>query len=727
MSKLVYRKMHGPNKKQSCTSALPSVVMHGHCQIVDIKGVLSNNSETAGKMLHDHGSCNIPEFVSGSKAAEMLGCVPSTVTRQCQSGKYPGAKKVPVDGVEVWQIPVGSLPEHAQSMMREEVAATLRERLAAQGLPIPGANESRLSPAEYSIAWENYERSGGTHKRRAMAAQEALLTFYRLRGEGFSVGDAERQVASLHGVSKPTLWRYRQATEGHPQMHWLPLLSPRYKGGRPHVEFTEAAYEFILGRSLNSSETPLSVIFQDARIQAKANGWVIPSDDTIRYRLNKEPAWLAVVGRKGEKALERSYPAIKRDYTSLKLHELWESDGRKVDVFCRWPDGTVARPFVIVWREVRTRLVLSAKGFIQPHAAGVLAAFGQALERAGTAPDNGKIDNGPEYAAKSVTGGQKERYRFLVVPGEQIGVMTMVGTKVMWSKPARGQDKPIESFWRFIADRCDKAPEFEGAYCGRNSVSKPENFRKDNAIPIALYGKKFAEVLDSFNKDHRHTGSGMDGRTAYEVYQELAAQTKRAPVDPAHIRLCKMGSAVIKPAKVDASYTLTIPGYGLCRYWSKKIAQLPAEVLSRKHAVYYDLENPSAPVSVYDGEHWLDDAPLFEELPFLHSGEGAAEHVKKKNDYMKPKKQALKQIKASANKDQLPTLPAVTGVAQLPNVTGEVTFSKQQKALPATGAKTARSAWALSDADRAALEEMKRQQEEKRRKANPHIYQHTGT
>lgn len=173
----------------------------------------------------------IPGFIDAKKAAGLLSIERRSVIRNCVDGKYPGAKKVPVDGVEVWQIPVGSLPGHAQSMMREEVAATLRERLAAQGLPIPGANETRLSPAEYSIAWENYERSGGTHKRRAMAAQEALLTFYRLRGEGFSVGDAERQVASLHGVSKPTLWRYRQATEGHPQMHWLPLLSPRYKGG----------------------------------------------------------------------------------------------------------------------------------------------------------------------------------------------------------------------------------------------------------------------------------------------------------------------------------------------------------------------------------------------------------------------------------------------------------------------------------------------------------------
>lgn len=663
----------------------------------------------------------VPEFLGAKKAADLLGIQQRSVNRNCDAGKYQGAKKALVDGVEAWQIPISSLPEHVQSMLCEEVKAAKREKVASFNLPVPLSQQLKFSPAEYSIIWEAYERSGKTHKRRAEAAQSALLTFHRLVAEGFSVGEAEREVTSQHGVSKPTLWRYRRSTEGHPQMHWIPLLSPRYKGGRPPAEFTAAAYDFILGRALNTSETPWSVVFDEARRLASANGWVIPSNDAIRYRLEKEPAWLNTIGRKGPKALERSYPAIKKDYASLKLHQVWESDGRKADVFCRWPDGTTARPFIIVWREVRSRLVLGVKGFINPHAAGVLAAFGMALERAGTAPDHAKIDNGPEYASKSVTGGQRSRYRFHIVPGEQPGIMTKVGTKAEWSPPGRGQDKPIEKFWDWVAEHCDKLPEFEGAYCGKNAVSKPENFLRENAIPIADFGAKLAATLEFFNTQHRHSGSGMGGRTPLEVYTELAAQTEREPVDPAHIRLCKMGSSAIKPDKNNASYTLTIPGYGLCRYWSKKIAELPAEVLSRKHFVYYDLENPRAPVSIYDGEVWLDDAPQFEELPFLNAGDGAAEHVKKKNAYMKPKIQAAKQLKANA-KQTAQGFPGATELSGLPPAIGSVTISNQKKP-PTTGTTAAH----LTDEHAKELAEMKRIQDEKKRRANPHIYEHIGT
>ncbi len=725
MNRKTAEEMHDRDQKRSCISDLPEMEMHAPLKSLADTGFTGNTAEINEQLMHEVGPCKIPETVGASKAAKLLGCVPSTITRQCESGKYIGAKKALVDGVGVWQIPISSLPAHAQSMMREEVKDARRAGCAAKGLPLPTPQDLKFSPAEYSIIWDEYERSGATHKRRAEAAFEALLTFLRLVDEGFSIGEAEKEVASRHGVSKPTLWRYRQATKDHPQMHWKPLLSPRYKGGRPSAEFTEEAYGYILVRTLNTSGTPWNIVFEEARALAKVNGWVIPGNDAIRYRLEKEPKWLDTLGRKGKKALERSYPAIRKDYKSLALHELWESDGRKSDVFCLWPDGTIARPFIIVWREVRSRLVLGVKGYLNPSAAGVLAAFGMALARAGAAPDFAKIDNGREYASKSVTGGQANRYRFNVVPGEQPGVMTLCGTKAEWSPPGRGQDKPIESFWNFVAKRCDKAPEFEGAYCGRNPVEKPENFDRRNAIPIAIYEAKLAAVLEYFNNQHRHSGSGMDGRTPIEVYTELLANTVRPPVDPAHIRLCKMGVASIKPSAVDACYTLKIPGYGTCRYWSKKIAVLPLEVLSRKHSVYYDLENPSAPVSIYDGHAWLDDAPQFEALPFRNAGEGAAAHVKNKNALLKPQIAAIKQMKAAVQPD-IPALPAGTGLSELPPPIHAVNISGTRKPSLSAEKSPAHSVPNMTDEEEKELAERARIQQEKRRKANPALYQHVG-
>ncbi len=606
----------------------------------------------------------------------------STIKRHCERGKFEGATKTRLNGIDAWQIPVASLPASAQRKLVDQILKVQAAQPATSLPTVAALAPVKPAGAEARVMWDAYERSGAEKKHRAEAALKALSAFHELVDSGRTIGDAEKAVASSFGVSKATLWRYRTATNGHHKSNWLPLLLPRYKGGRPWADFTPAAYEYIRAKFLNTSETSLAVVLEDARAVAAGNGWSIPSYHAVQYRLAKEPAWLYTVGRRGLKALEQSYPSVERDYNRLSLHELWESDGRKADVFCRWPDGSIARPFIIAWREVRSRLVLGVKGYLTPSAQGVLAAFGMALERAGCAPDFAKIDNGREYAAKSVSGGQANRYRFKVMPGEQPGIMTFVGTKAEWSKPARGQDKPIESFWRFVIDRCDKDPEFQGAYCGRNPVARPEDFDREKAIPIALYEQKLAAALEYFNTRHPHTGSGMDGRTPMQVYETLSAENTRPPVQAAHLRLCKMGSAQIKPDKRQTTYTLRIPGYGECRYWSEKIASLPLEVLSRKHNVYYDLEDPKRPVAIYDGENWLDDARLLEAIDFREQGgEKAAAHVAAKNAFTKPKKAALKAIGEAVRLDQ-PALPDVTSLTPPPSPIHAITCEGKRIAAP---------------------------------------------
>jgi hypothetical protein len=387
---------------------------------------------------------------------------------------------------------------------------------------------------------------------------------------------------------------------------------------------------------------------------------------------------------------------------------------------CRWPDGTIDRPYLVVWRELCTRMVLSVKGYVSENSAVVLASFGAAMALTGVAPDFAKIDNGRAYASKSVTGGQANRYRFTVVPDEQPGVMTRVGTTAWWSKPRRGQDKPVESFWGFFATRVDMHKDFEGAYVGNNPTAKPEDYARANAVPIEVYERRAAAFFEWFNTQHCHTGSGMNGRTPLEMYKELAAQTVREPVDPAHVRLCYMGFAEVKPSKVDASYTLKIPGFGVRRYWSEKIAGLPLETLSRKHAVYYDLNNPDRAVQVYDGHLWLDDAALLEDLPFIGADDAAAAHTKGKHHFLRSQKQAVAQMKGQGS----PALPAPAGVTgrELPPVPG-LSIVGRGKPQPELVERKPQ----FSDEDERELARLEAEQKEKRRRANPALYGKFGT
>ncbi|GAB3266113.1 hypothetical protein GCM10027296_43670 [Chitinimonas naiadis] len=500
---------------------------------------------------------------------------------------------------------------------------------------------------EYRTLWEGYERSNAVSKQRAEKALAALLAFQELQASGIPIGVIEPTVAAQHGITRVTLWNYRRLVKGHPQEHWLPLLAPKYLGRGKQAEFSEPAYEWILARYLSTSAPKGEVIVKEARQEALKHGWHIPSTKTVLRRLAQEPAWLHKLGRQGAAALERSFPAVERDYASLGLHELWESDGRRADVFCVWPDGTIARPFIVVWREVRTRLVLSAKGYLNPTGELVMACYRMALERTNAKPAGVKLDNGREYANKAFTGQQKTRYRFQVKPDEPIGALTHMGTKVHWSKPGRGQDKPVESFWRYVADHCDKAPEFQGAYCGRNPVEKPEDFDRRKAIPIEAYGIKLATVLEEFNR-RPHRGQGMGGRSPYDLYAELITSAVVHQPDPAHLRLLLQGVNTLKLQKDDASIRFKIEGYGLCRYWSDALADLPLSARQKQYQVYFDPENPDAKVAVYDGLTWICDAERIERIDFLAGGEEAAAHSRTKHAHMAPKKQAVKRIKAKA-------------------------------------------------------------------------------
>lgn len=664
-----------------------------------------------------------PEFVLPGKVADLTGDGLTTVKRDCRNGKYPGATKAQVNGVAVWQIPVASLPAAAQKKLLAELQSQLRAQVPA--LPA----EAPADDPDYRSLWQEWQQAGEPARQRALLGVQALDAFERLRASGTSIGAAEAHIRQQFGLSKPTLWRYREAVKGAPRLHWAALLLPRYNhGGRPLAPFSDEAYRYILARMLNTSKTPLAVVLNDARKLAVQQGWTIPSTDAVRHRLAQEPAWLWTLGREGEKALERNCPAPEREYSTLGIHELWESDGRKVDVWCVWPDGTRERPVLMIWRDVRTRLVLSVRGAISENTNLVLDAFGMALQRTGTVPEKVMLDNGRAYASKAATGGQANRYRFKIQPGEQPGVITLVGAKVVWAPPGWGQSKSIESFWGQFAEHVDKLPEFQGAYCGNGPHAKPEDFCRANAIPIALYAATVERWLQWYNSKHRHTGSGMNERTPEEVYRELTAQAgKRPPVDPAHIEMCFSAMALVKPSKQDHAYRLTIPGFGECRYYSAEIAALPSSVHQRKHCLYYpqDMSGPPVEVQVWDGGKWLGNARQIQAVPFLGAHEQAAQHVKAKQASLAQKKKYLKQVKQGGQQLALALPSPAQGLQALPQPAFTLDIKGRKPELVLSTSQAGTSASSLSDEDREFIEAQRRKAEDKRRAANPDLYQPT--
>lgn len=599
-----------------------------------------------------------PVWLQVSEVVALTGEDKSTITRKISAQKYIGRRRSD-DGRAPWEVALSSLPESAQRKYAAERVDELRSGMVA--IVEPSARQladqseaGSLSPEDYRLIWERYDQKSNKLKEKARAALEMVMAFDELSRQGLKFEVITGEVCKRFGASKSTLWRYRAKVDGHPQVHWEPLLAPQYVGGGKEAPFSEEAYLWILNRYLTTSEPNAKRIIKDARKLADGQGWSIPSNKTVMRRINAEPAPLVIAGRQGLKALERSFPTADKDYSAVRVHQRWQSDGRRADILCRWPDGTVRRPFIVVWMDERSRMVLSVKGYLNPCTELTVASYRMAVERTQRVPERIKIDNGREYANKTFTGGQKTRYRFKVVQGEQIGVITRGGTGVDWSPPGKGRDKMLESWWNRMAEGVDKAPEFEGAYPGKDPVSKPDNFDpKERAVPIAVYAAKLAMVCDEYNRTEGHRGHGMNGRSPLQVMTDLLPESQASAPDPVRLRQMLMFSKVLKLDAKDASIRLTFPGYGVLRFTARALMDLPlSERLNRDFQVYADLENPDAAIAVYDRceDRWICDAHPMNRIPAIETGDRpmSTAHAKERGGYVKENKSALKALRRSA-------------------------------------------------------------------------------
>lgn len=232
--------------------------------------------------------------------------------------------------------------------------------------------------------------------------------------------------------------------------------------------------------------------------------------------------------------------------------------------------------------------------------------------------------------------------------GDPIGALTRMGVDVDWARPYRGQEKPIESFWKYIANHVDKLPQFQGAYCGKDTASKPEDLDRNKAIPIEIYAAKLAEILEEFNREHAHRGHGMDSKAPAQLYDELMqAEPHKVWARPTaeDMRLLCLEQRTLTLNNKDASIRFNFPGYGEIRYWSESLADLPLAARAKKYTIFHNSEDPDIPVLVYDGERLIGEA---QPTGLVGNKPAAAQHCIDKAAFKKPRADEFKKIKQAA-------------------------------------------------------------------------------
>jgi len=520
-----------------------------------------------------------------------------------------------------YQVLLSSLPTPLQiKWQRQQPHADLREAVAEHAAWLEeerrtGVRKNRERFNNKPWTQEEREARHAEFSRMATSIQvEARRQFEIVRlfrsFDGSNISKRERHAVAAREAdeSVSTIRRWVGKCKNLHQGDWLAALAPKHRGWQLAPEISPDAYDWIKTEYFKLSKPQLKPIYRRAKRMVPAQSWALPAYDTVKRLIQAEPHWYHVLMRDGQEAAALLYPAQERDYSTLKLHELWCADGRMSDVFVRWEDGTVSRPILVAWIDVRSRVCLGWEIGKTESADLIRLAFKAAAEHSCALPEAALIDNGRAFASKLMTGGTPNRYRFKVREEDVPGLLTLFGIKVLWTMIYSGRSKPIESWWRTIAEMDRRFP---GAYCGNKPEARPEDCDPRKAVPIAQYREILAQTIAEYHaKPHR--GDAMDERSPHEIYETLLAQTVVRQPTSEQLRLCMLAAEVIRLDPADGC--VRILGN---RYWHAKLAELPRHV---NYVARFNPEDARQPVALYRGEKFLFDVPLFERTGFRDQG-----------------------------------------------------------------------------------------------------------
>ncbi len=615
--------------------------------------------------------------ITASVAANLLGVDKSTVTRNIKKGIYSANKTA--SGRGQLEVELDSLPEPAQHRYwvqqikaRPKVdqrayllslnLAEVQEREVARLAGVV-REEKPLEPLPYTD--EEMEQKGEWFRRLPEGMQEmanyrtsklmAFTAHMKALPHGTKKTEARRDWCAENGVSMSVLYVWEKMVKNLTPNMWRYALAPGYGcEGRPMADFSEEAWRYILDAWGLQSQPALKPIYRRAVALAAANGWVIPSYTAVKKRVDDLPEHVKRFLREGADALEEMYPHQLRDYSAIAVHDIWNADGRKADVHCRWPDGSVSRPILLGWMDIRTRVLVGWAIAPTESAFLVMKSFGNAARHAKTAPKAVYLDNGRAFASKQVTGGQATRNRFKVAENDIGGLMTLLGCDVMWAKPYNGKAKPIESFWRTIAN-AEKRPEFRGAYCGNNPQNKPTEHDMKNAVPIAAYEAVVREEIEAYH--HRpHRGEAMDSKSPSAVYAELMETTVTRYLTADQLACCLMAAEKVM---VNRSGFIEVMRN---RYSCTELTALNSR---GPYTARYDPNDATQPVQLFDGTRFVMSVPLVAKTGFADK-EAAQAHNRARNDWKRAKK-----AEANAIKNMDVALDWMTPRAPAPDVPAE--------------------------------------------------------
>lgn len=509
--------------------------------------------------------------------------------------------------------------------------------------------------AEQTTAWAWFDKQSAKVKSEAQRRLTIVNAIELLCEAGSTRSAAVAAASDDHGVGRSTLWNWLRAVEGIPRTDWLVALAPRRQGGGAEAEIHPDLWKAFVSDYLRASAPTLTSCYYRVARMAEARGLSMASERTFRRRVEREyPASLLTLKREGEEALRRSIPAQRRTVEDLRALECVNIDGHKFDVFVKTPDGRVVRPIMVAIQDIYSRKLLAWRIGTEESAIQTRLAFADLFRNFGI-PAACVLDNGRAFASKWITGGAKSRFRFKIRPEEPTGLLTVLGVKIHWAMPFRGQSKPIERAFRDLCDSIAKHPACEGAYTGNSPMAKPENYGS-KAVDWDRFAALVEEEIAAHNARPGRRTQNANGRSFDEVFAESYAASTIGKATPEQLRMALLAA----DQKLINRQTGEIELHGN-RYWHPELSSRRGERVT----VRFDPDALHSEVHVYDLEgRYITAADLIADTGF-HDASGAKEAAKRVAEYRK-KVKAMAEAEQLIAPDQLADLQAGVMPARTP-------------------------------------------------------------
>jgi putative transposase len=470
----------------------------------------------------------IDKWLTANEIALLLSREPRTILWMAKKDEWPYRSYAARGGKER-RYPLEKLPEKIQAAYAASIGSTL-EALKDQAVKSGCPSDPAVKPLEKCAAADR--ETARLREKMLLEWEKSGLTqlaFCAAYNSGHILQTVRARMGEDLSDSTLSRWLQRYKKSG------TAGLAPRYehRRGGSGASLDDHVKGLVCFYWLNKNR--ISVRKTQRLLEEKENIKVNYSL-LSRYIRNEIDGASKALLRKGEKYFhDHCEVYTERDYTLFHSMQVVVADHKTFDFVSRVKraDGWhIVRLSLTCITDMRSRKILGWWIDEVPSTLTIIRAVKMMVERYGC-PEEFLVDNGKDFSSCWFAGdawneqhrkfGKKERR-------EVSCILDDLGSLVHFCIPYRGQSKPIERFFGFVAAEHDKSFD---SYVGSNTSDRVDetklywgNFNGGQKIPveelptIEEVRAVFSTFAGWFNSKWHHSGQGMDGKTPDIVFGE---------------------------------------------------------------------------------------------------------------------------------------------------------------------------------------------------------------